>query len=114
MEALKMLSESLNSAVQAGVATAVAAVGSMFGIQRLIKSWKGSSVELDLINAMHEELNRLSAYNKTLSEELGKVQIDFLKLNREMRELSNENQHLNTEVNKLTNEVQRLNSLVTN
>ena len=102
------------SVIQTSLATAVTAIGSIFGIQKVIRMWRISSVDLDLIKAMHEELNRLNDYNKVLSEELGKVQNDFLKLNREMRELSNENQHLNTEVNKLTNEVQRLNSLVTN
>lgn len=100
------------SFLQTSAATAITALGSVFGIQKLIKMWKGSSVELDLINAMHEELNRLSAYNKTLSEELGKVQKDFMDINREMRILSDENQQLCYEVKDLTLEVQRLNRLV--
>lgn len=98
--------------IQTSIATAVTAIGSVFGVQKLIKAWKGSSIELDLINAMHEELNRLNAYNKTLSEELGKVQQAFMQINREMRTLSEENQHLNYEVKDLTLEVQRLNSLI--
>lgn len=100
------------SFIQTSVATAITALGSVFGIQKLVKIWKGSSVELDLITAMHEELNRLSAYNKTLSEELGKVQLDFMNINREMRSLSDENQQLHYEVKDLTLEVQRLNHLI--
>jgi hypothetical protein len=107
------LQEGLDILTRTSAATATALIGAVFGIQKLLKIWKGSSVELDLIIAMHEELNRLNTYNKTLSEELGKVQVDFLNINKEMRVLSEENQKLHYEVNGLTLEVKRLNELLT-
>jgi predicted nuclease with TOPRIM domain len=106
------LQSGFDNLAQTSAAAATALVGAVFGIQKLLKTWKGSSAELDVITAMHEELNRLSAYNKTLSEELGKVQVDFLNINKEMRVLSEENQKLHYEVNGLTLEVKRLNNLL--
>ena len=96
------------SLVQTSASTAGVLIGGLFGIQKLLKAWRGNSVELDLIKAMHEELNRVSAYNKIVSEELGQVQKEFLDLNKVIRELSNENQQLHYDVKKLTLEVERL------
>lgn len=98
--------------IETSIATATAIIGSIFGVQKLIKVWRGSSLELDQIKAMHEELDRINTYNKTLSEELGKVQKDFLGLNKEIRDLSDENQQLHFEVKELTLEVQRLNNVI--
>lgn len=98
--------------IRNSLAAMVAGAGSVFGIQKAVKTWKGSSAELGLIKTMHEELLRLGQYNKTLSEELGKIQNDFLKLNREMRELSDENQNLHSEIHTLTLEVKRLRGLI--
>lgn len=109
-----MILNTNSEVLQTSAATVMAALGSMFGIQRLIKIWKGSSVELDLIKAMHEELNRLSDYNAKLSKELGEVQKDFLSLNKDIRELSDENQQLHYEVKELTLEVKRLNEIIEN
>lgn len=100
------------SLLEVVVTTVATVAGSVFGVQKLIKVWRGSSLELDQIKAMHEELDRINTYNKTLSEELGKVQKDFLGLNKEMRELSDENQQLHYEVKELTLEVKRLNSVI--
>lgn len=100
------------SILETSVATVTTALVSILGLQKITKIWKGSSAELDLIKTMHEELSRLGEYNKTLSEELGKVQKDFLALNREIRGLSDENQQLHSEVVALTLEVKRLKGLI--
>lgn len=104
------LRDGLDVLTQTSAATATALIGSVFGVQKLLKMLRGSTVELELINALAGELKRINEYNQTLSKELGDVQKDFIRINKDLRDLSEENQKLHYEVTSLTLEVQRLNA----
>ncbi len=84
----------------------------VFGIQRLLKGWKETSTESNIISLMHEELSRLSVHNKTLAEELAKFQIEVLRLNKQLHDLTLENQRLHNEVVSLTTEIARLQGVI--
>jgi chromosome segregation ATPase len=80
----------------------------IIGIQNIYNKWKSSSAEGSLITLMHEELERLSAQNTKLSQELNKLQLEIISLNSELRKLSSENQNLHLEVTSLTMEISTL------
>jgi predicted nuclease with TOPRIM domain len=80
-----------SSIAQTATYVVFALVGIVFGIQKLLKNWKETSTETNIIGLMHEELTRLSKHNQTLAEELNKFQLEVLKLNRQLDELTREN-----------------------
>ena len=85
----------------------------MYGIQSLLKNWKISKVENSLLKMMHEELERMSLQNTTLSNEIGKLQTELVNLSTQLSGLTKENQKLQVEVSSLNNEISRLHSLMT-
>lgn len=89
-------------------AIAVGAVGLVLGLQRVLKGWKETSTESNIISIMHTELERMSIQNTKLAQELNKLQLEIIQLNKELRNLSFENQRLHSEVSSLTAEVGRL------
>lgn len=104
----------LSEVAQAITAVAGVFLGASFGLQRLLKSWKENSAGTDIITLMHQELERLGIYNKTMSLELGSLQAELISLNKQIRNLSSENQSLHNEVSSLTTEVSRLTNLLSN
>lgn len=86
--------------------------GMIFGVQKVLKGWKESSTESNLISLMHTELTRLSAHNAILAEELAKFQLEVVSLNKQLNELTIENNRLHNEVVALTGEVSRLQRII--
>jgi len=84
---------------------AIAVVAAFVGIQQLIKNWKATQAESDVIQIMHRELERMGEQNTKLSGELGRLHDQIIQLNGELQKLTIENQRLQVEVVALTNEV---------
>ncbi len=94
-------------------AAAVAALSVIaFGIQNLLKNWKTNNSESSLLKMMHEELERMSTQNSTLSKEIGKLQVELIKLSAELTTLTRENQKLQSEVSNLNEEIIRLHGIM--
>ncbi len=92
------------------VATAI--IGAIFMIQKLLKGFKETATESNVMTIMNEELKRLSTTNRVLSEELAKFQMEIIALNKQLNTLSMENQKLHNEVSLLTKEVNRLQDII--
>jgi predicted nuclease with TOPRIM domain len=89
----------------------VGLIGVAFGLQKIFKGWLETSTELSVINLMHDELSRMSAQNKILSEELNKLQLELIKLNTELELLTIENRRLHADVSEITKQLDRLRGL---
>ena len=83
------------------------------GLQLLIKNWKSANTESALLKMMHDELERMSSQNGTLSQEIGKLQIELVKLSTQLTTLTLENQKLQAEVSNLNIEIIRLHGFIT-
>ena len=86
----------------------VSLIGVAYGLQRIFKGWSETSAELNVINLMHDELTRMSAQNKILSEELNRLQRELINLNNELQKLTLENKRLHSEVCEITKQLTRL------
>jgi peptidoglycan hydrolase CwlO-like protein len=95
-------------------AIAAGLVGTVIGIQSVVKGWKESKTESNIITLMHSELERMSSQNILLSSELNKLQVEIIHLNKEIRDLSSENQKLYHEVASITSEVSLLRDVIIN
>ena len=84
-----------------------------FGLQLLVKNWKSTSTESALLTMMHDELERMSTQNSTLSQEIGKLQVELIKLSSQLTTLTIENQKLQSEVANLNKEIIRLHGFIT-
>lgn len=84
----------------------------MYGIQSLLKNWKISKTEDSLLKIMHEELERMSTQNTSLSYEIGKLQGELITLSSQLSTLTKENQKLQKELAGLNSEISRLHSLM--
>lgn len=91
--------------VQTISVVALAAIALTVGVQKLLKDWKSTSAETSVITLMHTELERMSAQNTTLSQELNRLQQEIILLNQQLSKLTVENQRLHTEVCALTEKV---------
>lgn len=97
--------EAGNTALDAILLIALAVITLTFATQKLLKDWRASKTESNVMELMHEELQRTSAQNKVLSEELNKLQQQMIKLNSELARLCVENDKLQQEVVALTSEL---------
>jgi peptidoglycan hydrolase CwlO-like protein len=97
--------ETTEQLFQALAIIAIAVIAVFIGAQQLIKSWKGTQAESDIIQIMHRELERMGDQNTKLSLELGRLHDQIIALNQELEKLTLENQRLQVEVVALTNEV---------
>ena len=84
------------------------------GLQNLIKTWKSTSTESSLLKMMHEELERMSTQNITLSQEIGKLQLELINLSSKLTTLTLENRKLQSEVSCLNSEISRLHGIMLN
>lgn len=91
----------------------LAVIGIAIGIQLLIKNWKSNNTESALLSMMHDELERMSAQNSLLSQEVGKLQLELVKLSSQLTELNAENQKLQMQVASLNKEIVRLHGFIT-
>ena len=101
-----------NAIAQTATVVVIALVGAIFGIQKILKGWKETSTESNLISLMHSELTRLSTHNAVLAEELAKFQLEVVSLNKQINNLTVENSRLYAEIAALTNEVNRLQEMI--
>ena len=101
-----------NYLTQLIIAIPLALGGIALGVQSLSKAWKSSSTESHLLQMMHEELERMSNQNATLSQEVGKLQVELVRLSSQLTSLNSENQKLQAEVSGLNQEISRLHSLL--
>lgn len=97
-----------SSVAQTSSALVFALIALAFGFQKLLKAWKETNTETDLITRLHTELERMSDQNTKLALELNKLQQEILTLNKQIRDLSEENHKLHYEVCALNAQVYRL------
>ncbi len=84
---------------------ALAAIGLVVGVQKLLKDWRSTNAETNIIEVMHTEIERMNAQNTKLSNEIGKLQEEIIKLHQELSRLNIENSKLQTEIARLTLEL---------
>jgi len=89
----------------------LAIIGLLVGIQKLVRDWKTTNAETNIISVMHTEIERMSLQNTTLSTELGKLQEEIIRLNGLISKLNIENNKLQEEVSKLTLELDSIKTL---
>lgn len=100
-----MLVTYVNNTIEVLGLVALAILAVFIGIQKLVKDWRSTNVETNIITLMHTELERMSEQNTSLSTELGRLHAEIITLNKELQKLSVENQRLQTEVCALTEEI---------
>lgn len=100
------------SIAQTATAVVVAVIGAIFTLQKLMKGWKETATESNVIEIVNKQLMLMSQSNQNLTVEVGKLQSEIISLNRELRQLTAENQRLHSEVSSLTEEVTRLQTLL--
>ena len=86
---------------------ALAAIGLVVGIQKLLRDWRSTQAETNIIQVMHTEIERMSDQNTKLSSEIGKLQEEIIRLNQELTKLNIENNKLQQEVSQLTLELSK-------
>lgn len=94
----------------------VALIALVIGVQKLVRDWRTTKAESDIISIMHKEIERMSNQNSTLSLELGKLQEEIIELNKQISKLNIENNRLQEEISVLTlelNSFKKLANLVT-
>lgn len=101
-----------NVLAQTAGGIAVAIIGAILTVQKVLKSWKADSAETNIINIVNDQIERMSKTNNALMTEVSKLQSEIIELNRELRNLSSENQRLRNEVKILTDEVNHLHGLL--
>lgn len=90
---------------------AAATVGAVFGIQKLIRDWRTTKAESDIISVLHQEIERMSKQNTTLSTQLNTLQLEIVELNQQLTKLNIENNKLQEEVAALTIELNNFKKL---
>lgn len=109
----QLLGVSAGDIAQATTLIAAAIVAAVLMLQKVLKGFKDTATESNIITLMHSELQRMSTQNTLLATELNKLQIEIINLNKELGNLSTENQKLHKEVSSLTAEVGRLQRVLT-
>jgi predicted nuclease with TOPRIM domain len=107
-----MLSNITDQTVQGLGMVALAVIAVFIGAQKILKDWRSTAAETNVITLMHSELERMSQQNSLLSNELGNLNSQIINLRQELHNLTLENQRLHTEVVTLTNEVSRLQAVL--
>ena len=109
-----MMDSEISASIPGWLAAAFLALTSTaIGIQLIIRNWRSVSTESALLKMMHDELERMSTQNSTLSQEIGKLQIELVKLSSQLTTLTIENQKLQEEVSNLNKEIVRLHGFIT-
>lgn len=103
-----MLDNIVEQVTQSLGVVALAVIAVFVGSQKLLKEWRSTKAETNIITLMHVELERMSKQNTALSVELGRLHDEVIALNQELQKLTIENQRLQTEVIALTDEVSSL------
>lgn len=91
--------------VQTISVAALAIIALVVGVQKLLKDWRSTNAETNIIQLMHTEIERMSSQNSKLSIEVGKLQEEVITLNQQLSKLNIENNKLQTEIARLTIEL---------
>ena len=102
-----MLDISTEQIVQSLGVVGLAVIAVFVGVQKLLKDWRSTGAETNIITLMHTELERMSEQNGLLATELNRLQQEMILLNTQLAQLCVENQQLQTEVVALTEEVNK-------
>jgi peptidoglycan hydrolase CwlO-like protein len=106
-----MLDINIEQTVQGLGMIALAIIVVFVGIQKVLKDWRSTNAETNIITLMHTELERMSEQNTSLSTELGRLHVEVITLSTELQKLTVENQRLQAEVVALTNEISEFKAL---
>jgi peptidoglycan hydrolase CwlO-like protein len=106
-----MLTNTADQLIQTAGIVGLAVIAFFIGVQKLLKDWKTTSAESNIITLMHTELDRMSEQNTALSTELGRLHSQIILLSQELQKLTVENQQLQAEVVALTKEISALKAL---
>ena len=100
-----MLEANINNTIEVVGLVALAILTAFIAIQKLVKEWRSTTAETNIITLMHTELERMSEQNTALSTELGRLHSEVIALNQQLQRLTLENQRLQIEVCALTEEI---------
>lgn len=100
-----------HSLIQTISVAAMAIIALSVGIQKLLKDWRSTAAETNIIKLMHDELERMSTQNGKLTEELARLQLEIIQLNKELSKLNVENSKLQEEISALTIELNNFKKL---
>lgn len=106
-----MLSNITDQTIQGLGMVALAVIAVLIGTQKILKDWRSTAAETNVITLMHSELDRMSEQNTQLSVELGRLNTEVISLNQELQKLTLENQRLQREVVALTAEIGELRTI---
>lgn len=110
---MRMIEVNAEQIIQVLGVVALAVIGVAVGAQKLVKDWRATGAETNIIVLMQSELERMSQQNTALSEELGRLHQEIIQLNKQLQNLTVENQRLQTEITALTDEVSVLRQATT-
>jgi peptidoglycan hydrolase CwlO-like protein len=108
-----MLSNIMDQTVEGLGLVALAVLAVFVGIQKILKDWRSTAAETNIITLMHAELDRMSTQNTSLSTEISRLHTEVISLGQELQKLTFENQRLQLEVITLTNEISELKATYT-
>lgn len=100
-----MLGINSEEIIQVLTVVSLAVIAVFVGIKKLLKDWRSTDAETNIINLMHSELERMSEQNTVLSTELGRLHNEVINLSQELQKLTLENQRLQIEVCSLSEEI---------
>lgn len=100
-----------NGVVQTLSIVGMALVALSVGIQKLVKEWRSTNAESNVIKMMHDELERMNEHNTKLTDQLNKLQLDIVELNSQLTQLNIENNKLQEEIASLTIELNNFKKL---
>ena len=86
----------------------IALFGIAMAAQHYIMKWKSNSAESAILTMLKDQLDRLSAQNKLLTEYVHGLQVESVSISSELTRLHIENRNLNEQVLTLTNQISLL------
>jgi septal ring factor EnvC (AmiA/AmiB activator) len=87
-----------NPIIEALTTGALALVLLVIGLQKIVRDWKTTKAESDIISMLHEEIERMEQQNKKLSDELHGLQQKLISLSQDVTRLTIENNDLREKI----------------
>ena len=87
-----------NPIIEALTTGALALVLLVIGLQKIVRDWKTTKAESDIISMLHEEIERMEQLNKKLSDELHGLQQKLISLSQDVTRLTIENNDLREKI----------------
>lgn len=70
----------------------------VLGLQKIVRDWKTTKAESDIISMLHNEIERMEQQNKKLSDEVHSLQQKLISLSQDVTKLTVENNHLREQI----------------